>query len=209
LFKYLAFHILKLHIVISIPSKHEHFLLHSKHQPRNFFHLCFQFLTATQIPPALILALLPRFYSGLSGPGAKLFDRNNPRGFNDVLKTAELDDEVHLYRPRSEQRKTSLTQIQLRGRLLRAEAASANGFEALPFYAAAVTAGNAAGVSATTMNVLSAVWLVSRLAYNYVYIWHQATEILAPGQTPLRFKVWSVGTMVCLSMYVMAGLKAS
>ncbi|OSS53327.1 hypothetical protein B5807_02651 [Epicoccum nigrum] len=142
------------------------------------------------IPPALILALLPRFYSGLSGPGAKLFDRNNPRGFNDVLKTAELDDE-------------------LRGRLLRAEAASANGFEALPFYAAAVTAGNAAGVSATTMNVLSAVWLVSRLAYNYVYIWHQATEILAPGQTPLRFKVWSVGTMVCLSMYVMAGLKAS
>ena len=92
---------------------------------------------------------------------------------------------------------------------MRAEAASANGFEALPFYAAAVTAGNAAGVSATVMNVLSVVWLVSRLVYNYVYIWYQATEQLGPEQPPLRFKVWSVGAMACMSMFVMAGLKAS
>ena len=92
---------------------------------------------------------------------------------------------------------------------MRAEAASANGFEALPFYAAAVTAGNAAGVSATVMNVLSVVWLVSRLVYNYVYIWYQATEQLGPEQPPLRFKVWSVGAMACMSMFVMAGLKSS
>lgn len=58
-----------------------------------------QLLTARQIPPALVISLLPRFYSGLSGPGAKLFDRKNPRSFNDTLKTADLDDEVHLHHP--------------------------------------------------------------------------------------------------------------
>ncbi|KAF3041920.1 hypothetical protein E8E12_007391 [Didymella heteroderae] len=96
------------------------------------------------IPPALIFALIPRFYSGLSGPGTKLFDRNSPRSFPDTLKSADLDEE-------------------LRGRLLRAEACSANGFEALPFFSAAVTAGNSAGLSALTMNTLSVGWLASRL----------------------------------------------
>ncbi|KAJ8109562.1 hypothetical protein OPT61_g7367 [Boeremia exigua] len=129
------------------------------------------------IPPALIFALIPRFYSGLSGPGAKLFDRNNPRGFPETLKNADLDED-------------------LRGRLLRAEACSANGFETLPLFAAAVTAGNAAGVSAVIMNTLTVVWLASRLVYTYVYIWQSGTEKLAPGQAPLRFKVWSVGAMI-------------
>nr|GFD58146.1 hypothetical protein [Tanacetum cinerariifolium] len=64
---------------------------------------------------------------------------------------------------------------QLRGRLLRAEACSANGFEALPLYAAAVTAGNAAGLSALTMNMLSIGWLLSRAIYTYVYIWQCGT----------------------------------
>lgn len=48
-----------------------------------------------QIPPALILALGARFFSGLSGPGMKLFDRNDPRSFVDTLKKADLDEEVH------------------------------------------------------------------------------------------------------------------
>jgi uncharacterized MAPEG superfamily protein len=75
-------------------------------------------------------------------------------------------------------------------------------------YAAAVTAGNAVGVSAVTMNVLSIAWLASRVLYTYVYIWYQATEKLAPGQTPLRTKVWTVGAVICMSMFVLAGLKA-
>ncbi|KAJ4988437.1 hypothetical protein SVAN01_06054 [Stagonosporopsis vannaccii] len=142
------------------------------------------------IPPALILALIPRFYSGLSGPGAKLFDRNNPRGFPDTLKKANLDEE-------------------LRGRLLRAEACSANGFEALPLFAAAVTAGNAASVSAAIMNTLAVLWLASRLLYTYVYIFHSGTEKLTPGQAPLRFKVWAIGATICMSLFVLAGVKAS
>lgn len=91
---------------------------------------------------------------------------------------------------------------------MRAEACSANGFEALPLFAAAVTAGNSAGVSALTMNVLSIGWLASRVLYTYVYIWYQDTEKLALGQAPLRFKVWATGAMICMSMFVLAGLKA-
>lgn len=101
-----------------------------------------------------------------------------------------------------------LTSLQLKDRLLRAEACSANGFEALPVFAAAVTAGNSAGLSAFTMNVLSITWVLSRIAYTYVYIWYQGREKLAFGQAPLRFKVWSVGALCWLSMFVLAGLKA-
>jgi uncharacterized MAPEG superfamily protein len=101
-----------------------------------------------------------------------------------------------------------LTWIQVRERLLRAEACTANGFEALPLFAAAVTAGNSAGISAFTMNVLSISWLVSRAVYTYVYIWYQGTEKLALGQAPLRFKVWTVGAIICMSMFVIAGSKA-
>lgn len=75
-------------------------------------------------------------------------------------------------------------------------------------FAAAVTAGNSSGVSALIMNVLSISWLASRVWYTYVYIWQQETEKLAFGQSPLRFKVWSVGMTICLSMFVLAGLKA-
>jgi hypothetical protein len=51
-------------------------------------------LTFTQIPLALFLPLGARFYSGHSGPGAKLFDRKNPRDFVDTLKQADIDEEV-------------------------------------------------------------------------------------------------------------------
>lgn len=53
-----------------------------------------QSLRRTQIPLALVLPLTARFYSGLSGPGAKLFDRNDPRGFVDKLKQTDMDEEV-------------------------------------------------------------------------------------------------------------------
>jgi hypothetical protein len=43
-----------------------------------------------------VLALGARFYSGLSGPGFKLFDRQRPRDFIKTLESADLDEEVHL-----------------------------------------------------------------------------------------------------------------
>lgn len=74
-------------------------------------------------------------------------------------------------------------------------------------FAAAVTAGNTAGVSAGTMNLMSIGWIISRFVYTYVYIWYQEQEKLAMGQAPLRFKVWSVGAVTCMSMFVLAGLR--
>jgi hypothetical protein len=49
-----------------------------------------------------MLALGARFYSGLSGPGLKLFDRHRPRDFTETLKNADLDDEVRLTRSNEE-----------------------------------------------------------------------------------------------------------
>ncbi|PVI05971.1 hypothetical protein DM02DRAFT_724743 [Periconia macrospinosa] len=141
------------------------------------------------VPVALFLALVPRVYSGISGPGKKLFDRHRPRDFTQTLKNADIDEE-------------------LRDRLLRAEGCSANGFEVLPVFAAAVTAGNSAGVPARTMNLLSVGWISSRVVYTYVYIWYQGREKLAAGQSPLRFKVWTFGAGLCMSMFVLAGLRA-
>ncbi|KAH7027202.1 uncharacterized protein B0I36DRAFT_385271 [Microdochium trichocladiopsis] len=140
------------------------------------------------IIPALILPLSARYVSGLSGPGRKLFDKMNPRGHLEALKTAKMDEE-------------------LRGRLLRAEACCANGFEALPLFAAAVTAGNAAGVPARTMNLLSVGWIATRVAYTYVFIWYQGREKLAYNAVPLRTKVWLVGITTLMSMFVLAGLQ--
>jgi hypothetical protein len=42
--------------------------------------------------------------------------------------------------------------------------------------------------------------------YTYVYIWHQSTEKLGAEEAPLRFKVWSIGAIICMSMFVMAGM---
>lgn len=58
------------------------------------------------------------------------------------------------------------------------------------------------------MNVLSIGWLASRVLYTYVYIWYQEREKLALGQAPLRWNVWLVGALTCMSMFVLAGLKA-
>ncbi|KAJ1323742.1 MAPEG family protein [Microdochium nivale] len=138
--------------------------------------------------PALILPLSARYISGLSGPGKKLFDKNNPRGHMETLRTAEIDKE-------------------LRARLIRAEACCANGFEALPLFAAGVAAGNAAGVAARTMNLLSVGWIASRVLYTYVFISYQGREKLAYNGVPMRTKVWTVSISILMSMFVVAGLQ--
>ncbi|KAG9254519.1 uncharacterized protein F5Z01DRAFT_655485 [Emericellopsis atlantica] len=135
------------------------------------------------------MALGVRTYPIMSKPGLKLLDRNKPRDFVEVLKKADLDENV-------------------RGRLLRAEGCAANWLEALPVFAAAVTAGNSAGVSPLIMNCLSIGWLISRLLYTYVYVIWQANEVLGPNEAPTRFKVWAVGATLAMSMFILAGRQA-
>lgn len=54
-------------------------------------------------------------------------------------------------------------------RYLRLEASSMNGFEGLPFFAAAVVAGNIAKLPHKTLNSLALTYVVSRVLYNILY----------------------------------------
>ncbi|KAI0403461.1 hypothetical protein F4802DRAFT_290485 [Xylaria palmicola] len=135
------------------------------------------------IPVVLFTALWPRSYSAFKGPGQKYFDPTNPRTFASRLEKSDLDKETV-------------------ARILRAESASSNGFENLPLFAAAVVAGNSAGLGAGTMNALSLAYVASRVVYNWVYIFLGSNRQLAGLRTP----VWFVGVGTALAMFVKAGL---
>ncbi|ETS73785.1 hypothetical protein PFICI_14731 [Pestalotiopsis fici W106-1] len=138
------------------------------------------------IPAALGVALYPRFYSGIVGPGKKYFDRTNPRNFVGRLDKVEGLDK------------------QLRLRLQRAESCSANAFETLPLFAAAVTAANAAGVSPVALNYLSLGYVASRVVYTWVYIY----LLDNPKLFAWRTNVWTVGTVILMTLFIKAGLKS-
>ncbi|KAI1750136.1 hypothetical protein F4782DRAFT_510080 [Xylaria castorea] len=135
------------------------------------------------IPVAVITALWPRSYSAFQGPGQKYFDPTNPRAFAARLEKSDLDKETI-------------------ARIQRAEAASSNGFEGLPLFAAAIVAGNSAGLSNTAMNSLSVTYILSRIVYNWVYIFLGANRKMAGLRTP----VWFVGIGSALTLFVKAGL---
>ncbi|TGJ82183.1 hypothetical protein E0Z10_g6584 [Xylaria hypoxylon] len=135
------------------------------------------------IPVALLAALWPRSQSAFKEPGKKYFDAANPRTFASRLEKSDLDKETV-------------------SRILRAEAASANGMEGLPIFAAAVVAGNSAGLSTTALNSLSIAYIVSRVVYNWVYIFLGGNRKLAGLRTP----IWFVGISSALALFVKAGL---
>ncbi|KAI1262282.1 hypothetical protein F5Y18DRAFT_430183 [Xylariaceae sp. FL1019] len=138
------------------------------------------------IPVALILALYPRSYAA-SGPTEKVFDPSNPRTLSTGLANSDID------------KKASTV-----AKVLRAESAVANGIEGLPLFAAAVVAGNTAGLSTLTLNAASVGYLASRVFYNYVYITLQENRKWASIRTP----VWFTGVAAIMTLFVKAGLKA-
>ncbi|KAI0156484.1 hypothetical protein GGR57DRAFT_83095 [Xylariaceae sp. FL1272] len=136
------------------------------------------------IPVALVLALYPRSYAA-SGPTEKLFDPSNPRTIQSNLAKSDIDKKVV-------------------AKVLRAESACSNGFEGLPLFAAAVVAGNTAGLSTLTLNAASVGYIVSRVFYNYIYITLQEDRKWASIRTP----VWFSGVAAIMTLFVKAGLKA-
>ena len=81
-------------------------------------------------------------------------------------------------------------------RVIRAEAAHFNGLENIGLFAAAVTAGNFAGLDNQLLNYLSAGYLASRIVYNIVYI-HGDTTQLAMARTGLVLYIsWAMEPMV-------------
>ena len=85
-------------------------------------------------------------------------------------------------------------------RIVRAEAAQANGLENVGFFAAAVVAANVAGVSKLVLNSLSLAYLVSRALYNWLYVVGDKKS-LALARTVVFF----AGQGILFSLCILAG----
>lgn len=136
------------------------------------------------IPAVWLLSILPHTYAIIlySKSAHKRFDNRHPRSLTSKLEGDQTIDK------------------RTKERIIRAEGAQQNGFENLAFYAAAVTAGNAAGLAPQTMNMLSGAYLASRALYNLIYI-NGDTAPLAG----LRSTVYTGGVGLICAIFVMAG----
>ncbi|KAK4458044.1 hypothetical protein QBC42DRAFT_277677 [Cladorrhinum samala] len=133
------------------------------------------------IPAAFALCMLPSVYSGILA--GKNYDLANPRNMLDTCaKDTTLDKSVL-------------------NRINRAKAASANGFETLGLYAAAVVAANSAKIDLVKLNKLTIGYIISRAAYNFVYVQLQENRRLAS----VRSIAWGVGIYSIISLFLSAG----
>lgn len=84
--------------------------------------------------------------------------------------------------------------------VIRAEGAQTNGFENLGLFAAAILAGNFAGLPNETLNLLSGGYVASRVLYNLIYINH-TTEVGAAARTVTFF----TGLGFVMTLFVKSG----
>lgn len=87
-----------------------------------------------------------------------------------------------------------------KGRLRRAEAAVANSFENFGPFAAACVAGSAAKLNPLLINMLSIGYLVSRIAYSYLYI-----QADTPQKAKARTFAYLVSMGLLFTIFVKAG----
>ncbi|MCJ1391466.1 hypothetical protein MMC18_004330 [Xylographa bjoerkii] len=136
------------------------------------------------IPAAWILAILPHAYA------TQLYDAKSSHKFD-------------LTQPRSLAAKAGADQTidtATKNRVIRAEGAQQNGFENVGLFAAAVVAGNVAGVDNWWLNALSGGYVASRVLYNMIYINNESV-----GMANARTGVFLSGVGMCMSLFVMAG----
>lgn len=75
-----------------------------------------------------------------------------------------------------------------KAKIIRAEGAQQNGFENIGLFAAAVVIGNVAKLNNSTLNTLSGCYLLSRLAYNVLYITNTTDAVGMFLQVPMMQK---------------------
>ncbi|KAI0533413.1 hypothetical protein GGR58DRAFT_486888 [Xylaria digitata] len=132
-------------------------------------------------PLAWFLAFIPGIYS--KSLGANNYDIANPRRYaENVQKDEKLGKAT-------------------KNKILRCEAAAANGQETLNLFVASLIAANYAGVPVETINTLAGVYLGSRVLYNITYIFLQENRSFAP----LRSLVWNVGIVSWITLFIKAG----
>lgn len=143
-------------------------------------------LSIYTIPAAWLVTMAPHFYANTTYRKAlsKFPDNRQPRNLAKILAESQSIDSA------------------TKDRILRADAAQQNGFENLGLFAAAVIAGNVAGVDNYWLNMLSIGYVSSRIVYNWVYI-NNTTQ----GLAGIRSLVWFGGVGMVLTLFVMAGNK--
>lgn len=90
--------------------------------------------------------------------------------------------------------------LAVKGRLRRAEAAVANSFENFGPFAAAVVAGSTAKLNPVVLNLLSIGYLLSRIAYSYLYI-----QCDTPSKAKARTFAYLVSMAFLFTMFIKAG----
>ena len=85
----------------------------------------------------------------------------------------------------------------------RAKAAHTNGLESFPLFIAAILAGTVVGLSDSEMNLVAALILGSRMAYNWLYI-----SVEGGALHWARTGVWLGHLLICWWVLVQAGLKS-
>lgn len=147
------------------------------------------FLTKTNVslytlPVSWILCLLPRFYAAhlYTTTSHKPLDMLLPRG---LAARASADE--------------ALTKATC-DRIVRAEAAQANGLENVGYFAAAVVAGNMAGLSKGVLNALSLGYLISRGVYSWAYVVGETKKMAL-----FRTGVFFGGQGMLFALFIMAG----
>ena len=138
------------------------------------------------IPLAWLISLAPRMW------GRHLYHRATNKDM-DVVNPRNFKEDAA-----SESTIDSRTQ----GRILRAEAAMNNGYENIGMFAAAVVAGNAAGLSPKLLNGLSLGYVTSRVAYNVIYIYNETF-----WQAAARSVTFFSGLGMCFALFIKAGEK--
>ncbi|TVY80324.1 hypothetical protein LSUE1_G004278 [Lachnellula suecica] len=128
------------------------------------------------IPVAWVLAFAPHAYAASA---SKVFDNRSPRTY---VKTLEADQTIDKA---------------TKDLIIRCEGAQSNGFENLGLFASAVVAANLAGLPAQTLNMLSGAYLVSRVAYNYLYMTNTSQSAAT-----LRSVVFVSGVGLCWTMFI-------
>jgi uncharacterized MAPEG superfamily protein len=109
------------------------------------------------VPAAWVLALAPHIYA--TALGGKKFDNTCPRTYTSSLKEDQTLD-----------KKT-------KDRIVRAEGAQQNAFENIGLFAAAVLAGNFAGLGNRELNFWTGGYLFSRVIYTALYVGNDTESI--------------------------------
>ncbi|KAI0526489.1 hypothetical protein F5B22DRAFT_586048 [Xylaria bambusicola] len=133
------------------------------------------------IPVAWFLAFAPGIYS--KALGGKNYDIAMPRKYAENIE--------------KDQTLTKAT----KAKILRCEAAAANGQETLPMFVTSIIAANYAGVPVETINMLAGVYLGSRALYNFTYVFLQEN----PSFAPVRSLVWNAGVVSWMTLFIKSG----